>query len=417
MHLARYLLLLALGALPASGDLPAPPSERVVDATTGAGGRVLAYYLAPQDAGDRRAEGQLVVEGPSGRLSLATPLRLRALLLPDGGATLFAVGHRPSRRGEEGPLYLYRAALDAEPLELERLMRVPPGTADMTLWSEEQALLLATPGQIRSLLLPSLRSGPLFAVAGLNTAVASLGGTSAILIGQPDALLLVELTDRPERDGQPVRERFALESPVVSLRSAPDGRSATAGLADGSTLSISTAPFAVRPGPSGTVVATSSPTPAAPLWPREIPEATEPPLPAPPAPASPAAVTDATPDPPAQARTESAPAVPEAGAAPPPPPAPIPPGVSLRGRVVGPGAHLAVAVVVSGPDNILREAARVPLDADGGWSLSGLAPGRYRIQPDGGGGRVLVSSPPFVTVTLEEGGAIEVPAIEVLRAL
>jgi len=75
-----------------------------------------------------------------------------------------------------------------------------------------------------------------------------------------------------------------------------------------------------------------------------------------------------------------------------------------------------VAVVLLGPDNILREARRVPPAADGSWSTGSLVPGRYRIQLDGGGNRVLVTRPPFLLVVLEPMGTVVTPEILVRKA-
>jgi len=88
---------------------------------------------------------------------------------------------------------------------------------------------------------------------------------------------------------------------------------------------------------------------------------------------------------------------------------------AIRGRVSGAAATEVVAVVLMGPDNVLREAARVRPRADGAWSVSGLAPGAYRILLDAGGGKALEASPPFRSVRLEAGGQVEVAPIEALR--
>jgi hypothetical protein len=84
---------------------------------------------------------------------------------------------------------------------------------------------------------------------------------------------------------------------------------------------------------------------------------------------------------------------------------------------LGPAAPEVVSVVVLGPDNILREAARVTPSADGHWQADRLEPGRYRIQLDGGGGRVLVSDPPFLLLEITPDGSTTVPDIRVIRAL
>ena len=91
--------------------------------------------------------------------------------------------------------------------------------------------------------------------------------------------------------------------------------------------------------------------------------------------------------------------------------------MSIYGTVHGPAVDRAVAMLVSGPNNILREAARVPIAADGSWSVSGLSPGRYRVQVDGGGGTALATTPPFRLVVVEDDRPVEVQPIEVVRAL
>ena len=70
-------------------------------------------------------------------------------------------------------------------------------------------------------------------------------------------------------------------------------------------------------------------------------------------------------------------------------------------------------MVLYGPNNILREAARVSASDDGSWTADGLEPGRYRLQLDGGGQRVLVTRPPFLLLDVELGQALRAPEIEV----
>jgi hypothetical protein len=89
----------------------------------------------------------------------------------------------------------------------------------------------------------------------------------------------------------------------------------------------------------------------------------------------------------------------------------------LRGRIVGADLNAVVAVVVFGPDNILREAARVAPDSGGRWSVSGLAEGKYRVQLDGGGRRSLVTDPPFVLIDVKKDDSIEADEIRLLKAL
>ena len=86
----------------------------------------------------------------------------------------------------------------------------------------------------------------------------------------------------------------------------------------------------------------------------------------------------------------------------------------LEGRIVG-AVELVEAVVLLGPDNILQEAARVQPDHDGTWSVNGLDPGRYRIQLDGGGDRVLVAEPRFLMVDIGETPT-RAPEIKAVRS-
>lgn len=74
----------------------------------------------------------------------------------------------------------------------------------------------------------------------------------------------------------------------------------------------------------------------------------------------------------------------------------------LRGRLTGPAAAEVKAVVVLGPNNLLREAARVAPSSDGSWSAGPLPRGTYRILVDAGGSRVASSDPAFLTVTVDQ---------------
>jgi hypothetical protein len=89
---------------------------------------------------------------------------------------------------------------------------------------------------------------------------------------------------------------------------------------------------------------------------------------------------------------------------------------SVRGKVEGPGAALVLAVVALGPDNLLIEAARVRPAPDGSYTIPELAPGRYRIQLDAGGGRVLVVQPAFHPAVISADHEV-LADFHVLRAL
>jgi hypothetical protein len=74
----------------------------------------------------------------------------------------------------------------------------------------------------------------------------------------------------------------------------------------------------------------------------------------------------------------------------------------VRGTIHGAAADLAISVVFLGPDNLLREAARVRAGPDGRWSISGLSAGRYRVQLDAGGARAVITDPPFRTLVIDQ---------------
>jgi hypothetical protein len=88
-----------------------------------------------------------------------------------------------------------------------------------------------------------------------------------------------------------------------------------------------------------------------------------------------------------------------------------------EGKLTGPALSEVVAVVLHGPNNIMREAARTRPESDGTWSAFGLEPGRYRVLIDGGGGRVLQTQPAFRTIEVKAGSRVMVEAIEVFGSL
>ena len=89
-------------------------------------------------------------------------------------------------------------------------------------------------------------------------------------------------------------------------------------------------------------------------------------------------------------------------------------GPGIRGRLVGPAASDSFEIVLRGPNNILREAARVR-PVDGAWEATGLAPGRYHIQVDAGADRVLTVDPPLLVIEIPGDGIVAAPDFRVLR--
>jgi len=295
----------------------------------------------------------------------------------------------------------------------------------MDHWAAANSLLVASRDEIRTISFPLLRSGPLFRIPGENYAVAALG-QSRVLVGQSAELLLVDLSDPQDREGLPVRERIPIPSPVLALAVSTDGSRAVARLADDGVHPVRFEPLRLEspaPGPAPIEAPPSAP-------PADRAEAEE--LVSPPADPDPVA--------PAPVVTANAPVTYDSPSTrPPEQPSPLPadeprldpptpadesvanePAIDLtaqiRGRIDGPAAGAVVAVVLFGPDNLMHEAIRVRPDADGRYRVSGLAPGRYGVQLDGGGGRSLVTRPPTRTVVLDKESEI-VADFHVLRAL
>ncbi|HKQ61840.1 MAG TPA: hypothetical protein VJS92_11135 [Candidatus Polarisedimenticolaceae bacterium] len=367
-------------------------------------------------------------------LDLDVPGEVRDLLFALDGATLYAIEHRSAKRGA-GESYLL--AVDVDSLKARRALRLPSSAGALDHWPERGALLVACANEVRTLLLPDLRSGPLYRIGGANLAVSSLGG-SRVLLGQTDAVLLVDLADRPGQLEMPVRDRVSAPAAVADLAAAADGGSALARLEDGRLFTVAFRPLRLEPQDGGGMVASSPPEAGRSTVPAE---AVEPELPPPPAPApspttappepepepepealpeEPQREVDAEPAPPEPAAEEHAEPEPEPAESPrqEPPPTPLPSEPGLSGKISGPAAKQVVAVVILGPNSLLRVAARATPGPDGTWGpVPDLPPGRYRIQLDAGGGKAVVAEPPFATVDLPAGGHVQVPELRAQRVL
>jgi hypothetical protein len=244
----------------------------------------------------------------------------------------------------------------------------------------------------------------------------------------------------------PARDRLESPEPVVSLAAAVDGSGALARLADGSVHAVVFSPLRIdvaatsavlaerARGPStepeAEIAAPAAVEPEAPTLEPEPtvveaePEPTEPePRAAQPEPgiAGPAsAEPESAAEPPAvepEAAASGAAVAAEAGRKTETKPPPQAQGHQVSGHIDGPAADRVAAVVLLGPDNILREAQRVEPGSDGWWWADGLQPGRYRIQLDGGGETVLLTQPPFVLLEVEAGKPVRAAEIRVLEAL
>jgi len=340
---------------------------------------------------------------------------VRSLLFGPEGRELLAVVRRERKRGR-GETYLARFATasgDAEPN-----LALPAGARGMDL-AETGLLVVACEEEIRTFRMPALTSGPLYRLPGENWTVATLPDGDRLLVGRAEGLVLVDLDDAQTIDGLPVRDRVELGAPIVGLAVAPDGTRAVARAADGRIFEVTFDPLRAVGTGSGDAIAwpgvRKRSSPPAELVVVDEEEQTQPPAPAieePPAvsppPAIPVERDEPAPPPPASPVQVSI-------APPPVPTSSESRAVSVRGRVTGPAVGLVAAVVILGPDNVMREAARVRPAENGSWAVEDLAPGGYRIVVQGASGRVLETRPPFATARVEAGSPAEVGPIEVVR--
>jgi hypothetical protein len=371
-------------------------------------------------------------------VAVEVPTQVRALLLPRDDLSVYAIMRKDSKRGE-GETFL--SLIDPGSAKAKRLLRLPHSAVDLDYWSEHDSLLVSCKNEIRTLLLPEMRSGPLYRVRGNNRAVASLAGGNLILVGQDEGLLLVDLDATHGKEEMPVQSEIPLPQPVNSISAAADGSYALVTLADDSvqTVNIDTlmpaAPPEPEPEPIEEEVAEEPLPEPEPVVEEAIEEPVIEPEPEPiveegveehlpepvvvaeiveePIPEPEPVVEEAIEEPVIEPEPE--PIVEEVVQEPTPEPAKTTPQV--RGKITGDDLSAVVAVVLLGPNNMLREAARISPKNDGSWSADGLATGKYRVQLDGGGSRVLVTDPPFMLIDVEEDGTADAGEIRLLKTL
>jgi len=405
------------------GERP-PILERVsrvdglVAVTLGAAGSRAA--VATFDPQAKRSTVQLFSDGEPEPRVLGMTGRVRDVQFAFDGETVYALLAKETKKRVADTQLM---SIDFARAKSRSVMRVPPTAAALDLWHDQGSLLIASLDAIRTVSIPELRSGPLFAVPGQNLAVISIGRTSRLLIGQSDSLFEVDLKDPPGETSLPIRDRVATTQPVAALAAASDGAHALARMADGTLALIRFAPLRVREVGRADAIAELEPDPAVTTPPaastqtsREYSQAADP-APgtpasaAPPAVAGTAALAEATQAPspaapPAEPQAEAPAESVEQVAPPEAPPTESPSiddaatGFTVTGQLVGPAADRVLAVVFLGPNNLLNEAARVRPWSDGKWEIHLTEPGRYRVQLDGGGDQVLVSDPSFRLIEL-----------------
>jgi hypothetical protein len=451
--LLSFLALSDLAALPVETFEEPPPAvlEQIPDeeglnavslATDGAlAASSVVTRLKPRKSRTRVRFHRLGTD-EAGELVLAGEVR-DLLFGPDGGS-LYALLYIPGKR-RLGDVDLLR--IESVAAKVRRRIRLPPSAQGLAYWPAENALLVICAQEIRSLLLPDLRSGPLYRLLGVNTS-GTLVGRTELLVGREDGLVLIDLHDPPGEDEMPVRLEIGSSRAVEQVSVSVDGTTLLARLEAGSIVPVDLADGSLGPSigvgllpsrpstggkgwggpettavlpvvsPPGSTGSVTLPAPAAEQGSSGARAAqptpgAEPPrqLEAPP--------TERAPTPLRQAAPEAAPASGEArerSAGPTATASGDEPASLVAGSIGGPGAARVGYVVFLGPDNILREAHRLRPEADGRWSVDGLLPGRYRIQLSGEGGSVLVTDPPFHVVDLRPGATAPTVEFQVLDA-
>jgi len=469
-------VILPAGDIPESLRSLGPPESFVRFALTN--DRSGAAAAGPLGAERKERSTLVVATGGEPKLTAQVEGEVRALRFGPDGALYVLLGRV---RGKSDPGEAFVRRVDVASAEKPLEIRVPATAADMDLSPEGNALLVACRNEIRVVTIPDMRSPRLFRVEGDNRSIAAVSGTSQVVLGRTDGLVLVDLGDPQPREGLPVRERVPFEAAVTSLAAAPDRPALLARIADGRTLDVLLDPLRTEPrGTSSAIlwpgakvraVATRAPQPAAaaaaaaaaaeepPLpWEIRAPAQAPPPAPVESVPAAQPSAAAANPEPeaappqpapepdrappeepspqavaPPQAEPEMAPAhepveepvsaqTPAESQAPPPaaPPEAVAAqggGALVRGRIGGAAAAQVTNVVLFGPDNLLREALRVAPAADGSWTAGPLPAGSYRIVLDAGGRSAVVSDPPYARVTVPASGEVAAPALAVTKVL
>ena len=335
------------------------------------------------------------------------------------GRRLLALVEKIGRKGRRSA---FLDSIDlAEPGRRPQRIVLPESARGLDVRSSGSLLVIASDGDLRTLDAETLRSGRIYALAGENRAVAFVPGGERVLVGRADGVVRVDLSAPQGREGMPVENRAETGVPIVEVAVSPSAERALARGEDGRLFEIRLEPLeATATGTMASALAwpgTAEPVPIEPppLRPPEpVLETAPPPEPVPIEPPSlrpPEPVLETAPPPrePVPDRPPPAPVVDEPLAA-------LPSG-QVAGRITGEGRGEAIAVRLLGPDNVLRESSRVPLNPDGTWSADGLPPGTYRVVVDGGPDRVLRCEPAFRTVRVEAGGRVEVDDLEVRGAL
>jgi hypothetical protein len=318
--------------------------------------------------------------------------RVLGLVVAADGSVAYAVVRTVDRKGVARNVELLRVDLATSRASVR--LALPGGARGVTIAADGSTLFVASRDEIRTFRLPGLESGPLFRVPGDNIGVVPIPSSTTVLVAQRLRLALGDLSAPQSRDGLELRQSVDAPSAIRVLVASAGDTGPIALSEDGSAWCVRTGSLP----PAARAPAASAETAPAERVPAET-QAVEPVPPAlPPAEVPPPPATAEAPR--SIAAESSVPA--ESGA--------------VSGTVAGPGAREVETIVFLGPDNVLREAARVVPDGQGRFSVPELPSGMYRVVAAGRGGRVLICDPPYATVRVGSKGAIETPVLNVVRA-
>ena len=301
---------------------------------------------------------------------------------PDGNAA-FVIVRTTNRKGAVRSVELVR--VDLQTARATTGPTIPATARGLAFSAGGSTLLVASRDEIRTFQLPGLASGPLYRALGDNVGVASIAGSSVVVLAQPSRVVLADLAAPQGRDGLVLSQEAAAPAPLR-------GMMASTGAAGPVALSEGGIAWCVR--------ASALPPPPPPL---------------PPPPPSVTMESPAVEIPPVQPPAAE-PLIVEAPTIVPPAIEPQAAPGTVFGVVEGPSLAEVAAIVLLGPDNVLHEAARAIPDERGRFVSSALPPGTYRLVAAGKGGRVLICEPPFITIRVDSNGAVEAPVLKVLRA-
>ena len=305
--------------------------------------------------------------------------RVLGLAVAPDGNSAFVIVRATNRKGAVRSVELVR--VDLQTARATTGPTIPATARGLAFSAGGSTLLVASRDEIRTFQLPGLASGPLYRALGDNVGVASIAGSSVVLLAQPSRVVLADLAAPQGRDGLVLSQEAVAPAPLRGMM-ASTGAAGPVALSEGGIAWCVQASALPPPPPPPPSVTMESPA-------VEIPPA-QPPA------AEPLIVEAPTIVPP-KIEPQAAPG-------------------TVFGVVEGPSLAEVAAIVLLGPDNVLHEAARAIPDERGRFVSSALPPGTYRLVAAGKGGRVLICEPPFITIRVDSNGAVEAPVLKVLRA-